>query len=506
MKKLLLTLALLFAPSLAWGQCNGVFSAGDVCGSVLGGIPGPVNLSQGINPVIYGADPTGVNDSSPAVQTACNTGPYIIFPPGNFKMLSKVTCNTLSLFGGNAPAMVLQGSGADNTRLSFSNSTDGIEIDYSNINAHAEVRDLSITTNQAVGGIALTFKANFLQSNAAVVRPTNIYNVVFRGSANPIGTGGWSTNLNLQNVSNVVANNVFISCRQATTQAGTAIEFIGNVGLSSSAVSLMVVNSFILNCDIGIQYDALAQGLFVLNTNLTAVNKGIFVPSGLAQLTELSVNNCQFNPTNNTGSVGVDLESGVSAVSIANSLFINGTSATSAAIIFNSGAAFGVISNNSFAATSAGVSNGVVLTADATNTATITQGNVFSNFATAVTLGSSTDFQVVSGNGFTGNTTAVTNSSSGTHNRIEGNTGYNPVGIVAPANVCASPCTITAGPSPETHYVKQSANFNAAITKGGNAVCTTPSAAVPCVIDLWPNEAMVVTWTTTTPTDTKDVH
>lgn len=40
MKKLLLVLALLFAPSLAWGQCNGVFPANTVCGSVLGGAPG----------------------------------------------------------------------------------------------------------------------------------------------------------------------------------------------------------------------------------------------------------------------------------------------------------------------------------------------------------------------------------------------------------------------------------------------------------------------------------
>lgn len=42
MKKLLLALALLLAPSLAWGQCNGVFPAASLCGTGAGGVPGPV--------------------------------------------------------------------------------------------------------------------------------------------------------------------------------------------------------------------------------------------------------------------------------------------------------------------------------------------------------------------------------------------------------------------------------------------------------------------------------
>lgn len=41
MKKLLFVLALLF-PSAAFAQCNGVFGANQVCGSLTGGIPGPV--------------------------------------------------------------------------------------------------------------------------------------------------------------------------------------------------------------------------------------------------------------------------------------------------------------------------------------------------------------------------------------------------------------------------------------------------------------------------------
>lgn len=45
MKKIILALALLFVPTLAFGQCNGVFAAGTVCGSAAGGPPGQTTFS-----------------------------------------------------------------------------------------------------------------------------------------------------------------------------------------------------------------------------------------------------------------------------------------------------------------------------------------------------------------------------------------------------------------------------------------------------------------------------
>jgi hypothetical protein len=55
MKKLLLTLALLFAPSLAWGQCNGSFPSNTVCGTVAGGIPGPITPGSFSSSIILGS-------------------------------------------------------------------------------------------------------------------------------------------------------------------------------------------------------------------------------------------------------------------------------------------------------------------------------------------------------------------------------------------------------------------------------------------------------------------
>jgi hypothetical protein len=47
MKKLLLILALLFAPASTWAQCNGIFPSGTVCGNPVGSpnIPGPLPLA-----------------------------------------------------------------------------------------------------------------------------------------------------------------------------------------------------------------------------------------------------------------------------------------------------------------------------------------------------------------------------------------------------------------------------------------------------------------------------
>ena len=86
------------------------------------------------------------------------------------------------------------------------------------------------------------------------------------------------------------------------------------------------------------------------------------------------------------------------------------------------------------------------------------------------------------------------------------NPGYNPVGAAAAATMGASPFTVTAGVSPETHYVVQSATNTATITVGGQGVATVTSATAPVVINLGPNESYITTWVTTAPTYVKMVH
>ncbi len=505
MKKIILVLALLFAPTLAWGQCNGVYTAGQVCGSVLGGAPGPVNLSQAINPVIYGADPTGVADSAPALTAACAASNYVLFPPGTFTMLSKVTCTTLNSAPGiGHPKMTIQGSGSQATRLNFSNTTDGIEIDYSGSGASASVKNISIETNQSPGGVALTLKLALAGAGAAA-NPTDLRDVILRGNINPITSNGWSTGVSFQNISDIIIDGLFVAGKSVGGSQGTGLIFTGDVGLSSSAVSISIVNSFFITLNIGVQYDALGQGMFITNTNFTTDVTGIFVPSGLAQLTQLNVTTCQINPASVSGAKGIDLESGVSAVSINNSFFILPASTTG--VVFNSTAIGGYeMGNNTFAGTSAGVGTGVTFTATSATIGGAIGGNVFESLATGISIAATGDYISIIGNVFNSDTAKISNSSTGAHNQIVSNPGYNPVGVTAAANVCASPCTITAGASPETHYLRQSATNTATVTKGSQAVATLAGATTYYPFELGPNESIIVTWTATNPTDTVDVH
>jgi hypothetical protein len=124
-----------------------------------------------------------------------------------------------------------------------------------------------------------------------------------------------------------------------------------------------------------------------------------------------------------------------------------------------------------------------------------------------VTVVGSTVHNIIAENDLRGNSTsALVNASTDTTNRIENNIGYNPVGVTAAANVGTSPATITAGPTPEDHYLNQSATNTATVTKGGQQIATLANSSTYYHIRLDANESYVVTWTTTQPTYTKDVH
>jgi hypothetical protein len=84
--------------------------------------------------------------------------------------------------------------------------------------------------------------------------------------------------------------------------------------------------------------------------------------------------------------------------------------------------------------------------------------------------------------------------------------GYNPVGTTAAASVGTSPATICAGPSPETHYLTQSATNTAMVTINSQQVAALKTAGEFYTIQLESKECYIVTWATTQPTYTKDVH
>lgn len=453
------------------------------------------------NPVLYGADPTGVADSAPAFTAACAASQFVLFPPGLFKMNSPVTCTSAGLATARS-GIYISGSGEDNTVLDWSNSTDGLTINIPFNTGSAHVRSLTFATNQAPGGIALTINMTVLSTLGAATPQSDVSHVNFRGENI---SKAWSTNLNSINISNLVVDSVFFRGCCAAAGAGIGIDYAGSIPLSSPAVALTVVNSEFISLVTGILYDNWTQGIAVASSNFTSGTNGIVTNPGEtppmgSTLDQLNITNSQFNTA--TG-WAVKLSTLVADVNISNNLIFIESPAIGG-VDFVAATLRATLSGNIF---QANTGTGVAITSTTAGSGVSMIGNLFSGTTTTgISAGAATDFISIVGNIFNSSGSNIANSSTGTHNFVVNNNGFNPVGISAAVSTGATGATITAGPTNETHYIRQSATFNAAVTKGSQAICTVPSANAPCVVELGPNEAYVVTWATTQPTYTKDVH
>lgn len=444
-----------------------------------------------VNPVFYGADPTGAADSAAGLNAALAVSSYVVFPPGHYKFLSQIG---YTIPAGNHSVTIV-GAGQDNTFLDWP-SGNGINILFNSGASSAHVRDLTIETGTVNASNGLTYRLTVLDVLGAAASASDVENVTFRGNDSNGGTNAWANAVFINNVSNVSFINDFFF--GAGTLAGNGVTAQGNTGLSSQAVVFNFVSCTFVDLGAGIVYGPAAQGLTVANSNFTSGTNGIFVTGAISPLTQLSVTGSQFATAND-----INLNSLVSSIHIVGNLFIQAASQNAITLASTQDA---YIIGNNFAGGGASSNSGITIVATVANSTTEIIGNSFHSLATGINLSGASAAAIIANNDFFSNTNAILNSSTGVLNRIHDNVGYNPVGVTASANICASPCTITAGPSPETHYLRQSATNTATVTKGGQAVATLAGATTYYPFDLGPNESIIVTWATTNPTDTKDVH
>lgn len=99
MKKVLLALALLLVPSLAQAQCNGRFAANQVCGSVAGGIPGPVPFSSFTTSVANPTASVGLSTINGSATTAMRSDAA---PPLSASVQASLTATNNQLLLGTA--------------------------------------------------------------------------------------------------------------------------------------------------------------------------------------------------------------------------------------------------------------------------------------------------------------------------------------------------------------------------------------------------------------------
>jgi hypothetical protein len=457
------------------------------------------------NVVALGADPTGSADSSTAFQTAFTTacgsapGGAVVIPPGTYKLASQITCT----FGADLSSVQVIGGGNDDTILDWTAANGGLAVSYSTYRQVSfHVYGLAFATTQNGGGNGLSLSST---ASAGTQGISDINNVTFRGMDGYALNNYWTVGISVINVSNININSVMI------TGGGGSSGFVGGYctgtcgnglviagGSGSFATAINVINSYFNYLSEGIGYGAATQGVTITNTNFTGGNYGVAVGSTSTSAYQLNIGQSQFN----CAGYGILIQSSVPATMIIGNTFIDPTGSTGISI---TASARGTISNNEFASLtgSPATNNGIVIAGYVAD-GMVVSDNVLSNLTTGIWLTSSSQYANVVDNILSSNTNAIVN--SGTNNRSINNQGYNPVGTTSAASTGSTGSTITAGASPETHYIKQSANFNAAVVKNSQAICTVATATVPCVVELGPHESYVVNWSTTQPTYTKDVH
>lgn len=393
-------------------------------------------------------------------------------------------------------ALTLSGVGADVTILQFA-SGNGLVINYDGPYSTFHLRSLSIETGAASGstvGLALNNPSS--TTNPANTGQSDIRDVAFHGADGYAATDYWGTAINDTDVSNLIVD-------QSVIFGSTSFQGIGfqvqGTNASYQAVQLYLHLMTLDYLVLGVKELNYSQGLIISHSTCVGSNQCLQVGTGTTYDNTAVIDsnlNC-----NASGFACVNILGTVPNLQILGNFFTN-IPANNFGIQIGA-PYYGVISGNVFNGGSATGTQGLIIDAPVGSDPFVISSNTFQQLAIGLNLNGATNVNVT-GNVFGGNTTNIVN--SGSANRITDNPGYNPVGTTAAANVGGSPATITAGPSPETHYIKQSATFNAAVAKNGNAICTVPSAAVPCVVQLGPNESYTVTWTTTQPTYTKDVH
>lgn len=74
-----------------------------------------VKLNDTVNVKDFGADPTGVVDSSPAIQAAIDTGKRVYVPKGTYRCLSTLSIKAATTWGVFGPGIVITGDGVGST-------------------------------------------------------------------------------------------------------------------------------------------------------------------------------------------------------------------------------------------------------------------------------------------------------------------------------------------------------------------------------------------------------
>jgi hypothetical protein len=461
----------------------------------------PTNFKYPVGNILrYGADPTGVADSSTAVQSALNvaiaTNGVMFVPPGKYKCLSAISATMPSA----TASVSIFGSGAEGTQLIWPTGG-GLAINYIGPFNSSHVRDIAflcgVAGTDTQRGLVLNQTGTI--ANPALTALSDVTNCVFRGSDGYGQAFYWQSALYIQSVSNVnIANCSYCGANTPTT-AGIGVALIGTP--TTIGVIYNLLGCTFTDLALGLDYLSNIQGVTVSQSNFTGPLTGIQVLSPATNCNELVVSGSQFA----CDGPGILTQAFIPNVLISGNTFFVGVTASDTGIELGNAGNFAITGNIFGAPNATFITSNRGVSIDSTNASLpgVISGNVFQTMSVGINLGASSSFVSVQGNTFIGGIININN--LGTNNYVQGNPGHNPVGILGPGTVGASPATIANGASPATYYFSQSATFTATVKLGATVIGTMTSDNV-VVWNAGPNESAVVTWEATAPTFIESVH
>lgn len=359
----------------------------------------------------FGGDPTGANDNATALTNALASGPAgraaVYFPPGKYKFSNNVAYTLPS----NSASATIIGAGSDVTELTWP-AGGGITLTEISQYNSVHVRDLSLTTGTTATGTAL----NIVQSQATVTSPaftapSDISNIVIRGSDGYLQTNYWANGIVINGGSNFnFINNTIAS--DSTYTHGNGVNIFG------ASLVIPVAFNFIGNNFLGLNqaiiYGNYAQGFTIHQCNFTYGVQGIIAPNGESGLDQLVVSDSQFGYL--TGNAIVTA-SGVPNTQLIGNLFIEPNNAN--AINLQIAGLFSIL-GNTFAAVSGSPSGNAAISIGTTVNSWpgVISGNVFKDQAAySIQLQAASNHVNVQSNVYV---TSPAPSNAGTSNTIGG--------------------------------------------------------------------------------------
>jgi hypothetical protein len=224
------------------------------------------------NPVWFGADPTGTNDSATAWNSANATGLPVRFPPGSFKLNS----NIAKTLGAGIQSYILTCAGRDLTKL-FWPTGNGLTVNYGGVNSSVHINGCTFTTGTTNAGPAITLSSTTSTAVPGFNAQNDIENVTCRGNDGYFATDYWINCLSLANVSNTNVTGLVVA--GPSTQLGTGISIVGDVAASTYAVVLNIDKSYFTDVGVGLLYQSFVQGVAISNSNFTGCTACIDVPA-----------------------------------------------------------------------------------------------------------------------------------------------------------------------------------------------------------------------------------